>query len=154
MKAILRLTAGGLALADAMIHATALPEHFKKALYMGILFVFALIFLGLLGLALVHPAARSPQDLVGKLTRPAGIALMAGLIAGYVATRTIGFPGFSGGWNDMGLTSVALETLTIFLLLADTGGKELDPGASTETTERETRMARNVVRDPAPANRS
>jgi hypothetical protein len=153
MKAVLRLTAGGLVLADAMIHATALPEHFTKALYMGILFVFALIFLGMLGLALVHPAARSPQDVIGKLTRPAGITLMAGLIAGYVATRTVGFPGFSGGWNDMGLTSLALEAVTIVLLLADTGGKELDPAASTETTERETRVAGNVVRDSAPASR-
>ena len=45
--------------------------------------------------------------------------LMAGLIAGYVVTRTVGLPGFSGGWNDVGLTTVAMEALILIILLAD-----------------------------------
>lgn len=121
-KSLLRLTAAGLVLADAMIHAAVLPEHFDKALYMGILFSFALVFLSMLGLGLVAPAAADRQGATGRLLRPLGILLMLALIAGFVLTRTVGFPGFHAGWENVGITAVAMEALAAVLLLADLPG--------------------------------
>ena len=118
-KSLLRISAGGLALADGMIHAAVLPEHFHKALYMGILFSFSLVFLGMLGLGLISPVSAAEQEVTGRMLRPLGILLMFGLIAGYLVTRTIGFPGFRGGWNDLGSTTVAMEVIIAGLLFAD-----------------------------------
>lgn len=118
-RALLRVTAAGLAVADSAIHAAVLGEHFEKALYMGILFALAITFLGMLAIGLAYPPYDSPHSAGGKLTRICGMLLMAGLIAGYVATRTVGLPGFSGGWNDVGLTTVAMEALILIILLAD-----------------------------------
>lgn len=118
-KSLLRISAGGLALADGMIHAAVLPEHYHKALYMGILFCFSLVFLSMLGLGLISPASANEHEVTGRMLRPLGILLMFGLIAGYLATRTIGFPGFHGDWNDLGITTVAMEVIIAGLLLAD-----------------------------------
>ncbi|MFR9801434.1 hypothetical protein ACL02T_03905 [Pseudonocardia sp. RS010] len=127
-RGLLRITAAGLALADGMIHAAVLGEHFEKALYMGILFGFAIVFLGMLAIALVRPPWDGPGSGPGMLTWAGGLLLMAGLIAGYFVTRTIGLPGFSGGWNDVGLTTVAMEVLIAVLLLADVPGRAQRPG--------------------------
>ncbi|HWG14548.1 MAG TPA: hypothetical protein VG268_14840, partial [Streptosporangiaceae bacterium] len=45
--------------------------------------------------------------------------LMAGLMVGYLATRTIGFPGFHGHWDNVGIVTLAIEAVVIVLLLVD-----------------------------------
>ncbi len=122
-RALLRISAAGLALADGMIHAAVLGEHFQKAAYMGILFALATAFLGMLGIALAYPPYDSPRSAVGKVTRICGLLLMAGLIAGFFLTRTIGLPGFNGDWSPVGLTSVAMEALLFVFLIADLPGR-------------------------------
>ncbi len=122
-RALLRIGAAGLTLADGMIHAAVLGEHFQKAGYMGILFALAIAFLGMLGIALAYPPYDSPRSAVGKVTRILGALLMAGLIAGFFVTRTAGLPGFHGGWDPVGLVSVAMEALVFVFLLADLPGR-------------------------------
>ncbi|MFF9409533.1 hypothetical protein ACF1B0_29035 [Streptomyces anandii] len=119
IRLIVRVAAGGLALADGMIHASVLHDHFRAALYMGILFVFAIVFLSMLGLAMVQPLTEDAAELPGRLMRAAGVALMAGLIAGYLITRTVGLPGFAQPWDDLGLSTLAIEFLIAVLLLAE-----------------------------------
>ncbi len=131
-RSLLGITAGGLALADAMIHAAVLGEHFHKALYMGILFSLALVFLSMLGLGLVSPASADQDAVTGRLLRPLGILLMLGLIAGYLLTRTIGFPGFHGEWEDVGITTVAMEVAIAGLLLVDMAGGLPDTSAQRD----------------------
>ncbi|PRX51289.1 hypothetical protein B0I33_101442 [Prauserella shujinwangii] len=131
LRILLRLTAAGLAFADGMLHAAVTPEHFAQARYLGILFVFSVLFLSTLGLALTYGVFGSPAVPTGKLTRWAGILLVAGLLAGYFATRTIGFPGFSGHWGDFGLATKGIEALLLVLLVADLGGSRSVPGSHT-----------------------
>ena len=123
---LLRTTIAGLALADAMIHAAVLPEHFQKSQYMGILFTFALIFLGMLAIGLTMGPSSSGNTSIGRITKASGLLLMAGLIAGYFVTRTIGLPGFHGDWNDVGLTTVALEAAILLLLFVDLSASQTD----------------------------
>lgn len=123
---LLRTTIAGLALADAMIHAAVLPEHFSKSLYMGILFTLSLVFLGMLAVGLTVGPSASPDTSLGRITRASGILLMAGLIVGYFVTRTIGLPGFHGGWNDVGLATVAIEAAILLLLIVDLGAGRAD----------------------------
>ena len=65
-RALLRVTAAGLAVADSAIHAAVLGEHFEKALYMGILFALAITFLGMLAIGLAYPPYDSPQSAGGS----------------------------------------------------------------------------------------
>lgn len=123
---LLRTTTAGFVLADAMIHAAVLPEHFQKAQYMGILFTFALIFLGMLAVGLSMGPSTSGNTSLGRTTKGSGLLLMAGLIAGYFVTRTIGLPGFHGDWNDVGLTTVALEVVVLLLLFVDLSASQTD----------------------------
>jgi len=98
---IRRLGAGALAAVGA-IHLALAPEYFGQQAYIGALFVAG-------GVALLGFAARlwRRDDVASWLL---GALTMAGMGIGFVASRTVGLPGFhESDWELSGLVSLVLE---------------------------------------------
>lgn len=93
------------------MHAQLVPEHLREVPYIGALFLIgtALLVLAVIAL-LVRPWRRAGWWL--------GWIVCAGMIAGYILSRTVGLPqGYKEHWGDTaGTVSLAVET--IFLLAA------------------------------------
>lgn len=111
MITALRYVAIVAALISAGLHAQLVPEHLEEVPYLGSLFLIGavLLVLAVIGL-LVRPWRRLGWWL--------GSVVCAGMIAGYVLSRTVGLPqGYQEGWGDTAGT-VSLVVQAIFLLAA------------------------------------
>jgi hypothetical protein len=101
----------------ALIHVLEAPEAFEETLYLGLLFVGAVVASLLLAVALTRDSDARVWRVVGGL--PALILLC------YVISRAIGLPGFTtdvGEWTEpLGLASMVAEGLVVFLTVAVLG---------------------------------
>ena len=93
----------------ALIHALQVPEAFEETLYLGILFIGAI--LASLGLAAVLTRTSDQRAWV------AAGGLAAAIMLGYVLTRTSGLPDATldvGNWTEpLGLASLVAEGLVV-----------------------------------------
>jgi hypothetical protein len=107
--AIARTVAIGGLVALALIHMLQLPDAFNEIGYLGALFIVAII--ASLGLAAL--LTRTSDDLVWA----AAGSLAALVLLGYVISRSVGLPGFTGDmgeWSERpGLASMVVEGLLV-----------------------------------------
>jgi hypothetical protein len=107
--AVARLVAVAALGGIALIHVLQSPAAFEGALYVGILFVLAIVAAVVLGAALT----RLSDDRVWA----AAALLPALLLLGYVLSRTSGLPWFTvdvGEWTEpLGLASLVVEGLLV-----------------------------------------
>ena len=93
----------------ALIHALQVPEAFEETVYLGILFIGAI--LASLGLAAVLTRTSDQRAWV------AAGGLAAAIMIGYVLTRTSGLPNATldvGNWTEpLGLASLVAEGLVV-----------------------------------------
>ena len=93
----------------ALIHALQVPEAFEETVYLGILFIGAI--LASLGLAAVLTRTSDQRAWV------AAGGLAAAIMLGYVLTRTSGLPDATldiGNWTEpLGLASLVAEGLVV-----------------------------------------
>jgi Na+/proline symporter len=93
----------------AMIHALQVPEAFEETVYLGLLFIGAI--LASLGLAAVLTRTSDQR----AWTAACGLA--AAIMVGYVLTRTSGLPDATldvGNWTEpLGLASLVAEGLVV-----------------------------------------
>jgi hypothetical protein len=110
-NAITRLVAIAALFGIALIHILELPDAFDAEGYVGALFVVAIV---------------ASIVLAGTLTRthdPRAIAAAGGLaglvLLGYLISRTVGLPGFTGDvgeWTEpLGLASMVVEGLLVVI---------------------------------------
>ena len=101
----------------ALIHVLEAPEAFAEALYLGLLFIGAVVASLRLAVALTRESDARVWRVVGGL--PALILLC------YVISRAIGLPGFTsdvGEWTEpLGLASMVAEGLVVILSAAVLG---------------------------------
>lgn len=96
-----RISAAALA-AVGVIHLALAPEYFEEQAYIGVLFVLGGIALTFLAVRLWR-ADDTPSWLLGA-------AIMAGMGAGFVLSRTVGLPGFKEAeWELSGVICLILE---------------------------------------------
>lgn len=109
--AALRYVAIVAALVSAAVHARLVPEHLEEVPYIGTLFLIGTVLLVLAVVALlVRPWRRAGWWL--------GSIVCAGMVAGYILSRTVGLPqGYKEEWGDSAGT-VSLVAQTAFLLAA------------------------------------
>jgi hypothetical protein len=111
---VARAVAGAGLAGIAVIHVLLLPDVFAAATYVGLLFIVAIV--GCLVLAALLARTGDP-----RVWAAAG-ALSALVLLGYIISRTVGLPGFTGEigeWSDsLGLVSMALEGLVICVSVA------------------------------------
>jgi hypothetical protein len=112
--AIARTVAIGALVAIAIIHVLQLPVAFAEIGYLGALFIAA----AAASLALAAVMTRTSDDRVwGAAGGLAGLILL-----GYVISRSVGLPGFTGDTGDWseapGLASMVVESLLVFLTAA------------------------------------
>jgi uncharacterized membrane protein YhaH (DUF805 family) len=98
----LRYLAAALAALVGVLHLVMAPEYLEEAAYIGVLFIVG-------GLALLGVAA-------ALVRRPAPAAwtvgglISIGMFVGFVASRTVGLPGFhESEWELSGIVSLVLE---------------------------------------------
>lgn len=104
---IRRFAAGAIALAG-VLHLVLVPEYLSEKPYIGILF--------LLSVPLTAAAAVLLWSGNSRIGWALGGLTAAGMLAGFVASRTIGLPAYNpSDWAE-GIPSMAAEVL--FLLLA------------------------------------
>jgi len=104
---IIRLVAASALAMEIAIHADLAPDHLREVPYVGVGFVLAAV---LLSLALFGVLADRPR---GWLL---GVALCVGMGVLFVASRTIGLPGFREAWSsDGGLGLAALPAEAVFI---------------------------------------
>jgi hypothetical protein len=111
-RLILRLTAATMLTVEIAIHGALAPDHLREVLYIGVLFLLASVLLCVV--------------LIGILAAPrtaifwqAGTAICAGMTLGFVASRTVGLPGYREAWtSDAGLGVVSLPPELIFVICA------------------------------------
>jgi hypothetical protein len=110
----------------AMIHILELPDAFEATLYLGLLFIGAIVTSLLLAVALTRVSDPRLWQAVGGL--PALILL------GYVVSRAVGLPDFTsdvGEWSEpLGLASMVAEGLLVFLTAAVLGLRQPVAGAA------------------------
>lgn len=103
----------------ALIHVLQLPDAFAEEGYLGALFICAVAGCLVLAAALT----RSSDRLVWELAA----ALPALILLGYVVSRSVGLPGFTGDigeWSEPpGLASMVLEPLVIAVSVAVLAGR-------------------------------
>jgi hypothetical protein len=115
-----RLVAGSLGL-NALIHLILVPEYFNEKAYIGALFV---------ALAAVSAWAAYRVLADDGLGWAIGALASAGAFAGFIASRTVGLPGFHpADWEASGLLTLALEAVVVFLFVAH-GRRTLAQSAS------------------------
>ena len=92
---------------SAGVHAGLAPSHLREEPLLGFGFVGATLLLSVTAFALARrTASRRPIA--------AAAALLAALIAGYAATRTVGLPGLEReSWDSLGLATNAVEILGV-----------------------------------------
>jgi hypothetical protein len=107
-----RLAAVGMLGAEVAIHAYLAPDHLREIPYVGALFVASCVLLTIAALGILAiPHGASGWAL--------GTALCAGMAIAFVASRTVGLPGFHEAWtSDNALGLIALAPGTAFLGLA------------------------------------
>lgn len=111
MIAALRYLAIIAALVSAVVHAQLVPEHLEEVPYIGSLFLIGAVLLVLAVIALVVRPWRRVGWWLGSI-------VSAGMIAGYVLSRTVGLPqGYKEEWGDTPGT-VSLVVQAVFLLVA------------------------------------
>ena len=109
---IRRAAAGAIALAG-VLHLALVPEYLSEKPYIGILFLLSVPLTATAAMLLWVGNSRAGWAL-GGLTA-------AGMRAGFVASRTIGLPGYHASEWSEGIPSMAAEAA--FLLLALRPGK-------------------------------
>ena len=111
---VARAVAGGGLSGIALIHVLQLPDAFAATTYLGLLFIGAAV--GCLVLAALLARTGDP-----RVWAAAG-ALPTLVLVGYVISRTVGLPGFTGDigeWSEpLGLASMAFEGLVICVSVA------------------------------------
>jgi len=90
---------------SAGVHAGLAPSHLREEPLLGIGFVGATLLLAATAVALARRIdVRAPSV--------AAVGVLAALVAGYVATRTVGVPGLEHeAWDSLGLATNAVEVL-------------------------------------------
>ena len=92
---------------SAGVHAGLAPSHLEEEPLLGFLFVAAVVVLAAVAVALA-------RRLDSQLPVVAAATALAGLVTGYVATRTVGVPGLEHeGWDSLGLATNAVELLGV-----------------------------------------
>jgi hypothetical protein len=88
---------------SAGVHTGLAPSHLREEPLLGIGFVGAAVTLTAIAVAFT-------RRLDQRRSAGAAAALLGSLIAGYVATRTVGLPGLEHeGWDPLGLGTSAVE---------------------------------------------
>jgi hypothetical protein len=109
-RLILRLTAATMLAVEIAIHLGLAPDHLREMPYIGALFLLAS---GLLCVVLIGILAAPRQAIFWR----AGAALCVGMALGFVASRTVGFPGYHESWtSDAGLGLVSIPPELIFVI--------------------------------------
>jgi len=109
--AIARAVAIGALVTIALIHMLELPDAFAEIGYLGALFIAAVAAC----LILAAVITRTSDDLAWA----AAGGLAALILLGYVLSRSVGLPGFTGDvgeWSEApGLASMVVESLVVFV---------------------------------------
>ena len=109
--AIARAVAIGALVAIAFIHVLQLPVAFAKIGYLGALFIAAVA----AAVVLAAVLARTSDDRAWAAS--GGLALL--ILLGYVLSRSVGLPGFTGDvgdWSEApGLAAMVVESLQVLL---------------------------------------
>jgi len=88
---------------SAGVHAGLAPSHLEEEPLLGFGFVTAVVLLAAVAFALA-------RRLESPLPVTAAALVLGGLVAGYVATRTVGLPGLEHeDWDSLGLTTSVVE---------------------------------------------
>lgn len=97
-----RHVAAATAVAAAAVHLALLGEYLEEAPYVGVLFV--------IGSAALVYAAVGVWRRDDPLAWAVGAAVSAGMIVGFVLSRTVGLPGFhEADWDVAGIVSMGVE---------------------------------------------
>jgi hypothetical protein len=117
--AIARAVAIGGLVSIALIHMLQLPDAFAEIGYLGALFIVAIVAALLVAAALT----RTSDD---RVWAAAG-GLAALILLGYVISRSIGLPGFTGDigeWAETpGLAAMVVESTVVFVTGAVLGAR-------------------------------
>jgi hypothetical protein len=129
--ALARAIAIGALVTIALIHVLQLPDAFAEIGYLGALFVAAVA--GCLILAALM--TRTTDDLVWAAAGGlAGVVLL-----GYVLSRSVGLPGFTGDvgeWSEApGLASMAVESLLVLVTGAVLSTRRHPMGSGAAATD-------------------
>lgn len=97
--------ASGCALANAGVHLGLVPAHLTEAPYVGVLFV-----VGAAWLLAAAAGLLPPRPWTRAVAWWLGAAVAAGMLAGDLASRTVGLPlGDHEGWDDPYAACLLLE---------------------------------------------
>jgi hypothetical protein len=109
--AIARATAIAALVAVALIHVLQLPDAFREIGYLGALFIAVIAGCLILAAVLARTSDTRAWAAAGGL---AGLVLL-----GYVISRSVGLPGFTGDigeWSEpAGLASMVIESLVVLV---------------------------------------
>jgi hypothetical protein len=107
--------ASGCALANAGVHLYLVPAHLTEQPYVGVLFAVGAAALLAAAAGLLQPRTRAAAWWLGA-------AISAGMLAGYLASRTVGLPlGYHEGWDDpYGVACLLLEAAYLAAFAART----------------------------------
>ena len=108
----MRITAAAMLTIEIAIHVDLAPDHLREVPYIGASFVTASMMLALvLAGTTLAPSSAAPWAL--------GALLCTGMAITFVASRTVGLPGFHEAWtSDGGLGLLALPPEAIFIAIA------------------------------------
>jgi hypothetical protein len=109
---VVRWTAITMAAVEVGIHTVLAPSHLKEKLYIGVLFLAADVLLAGVLLSLLTGVVRP----VGWLL---GASVCAGMLVGFVLSRTTGLPGYRESWSsDHWLGVASLPPEVVFVVCA------------------------------------
>jgi hypothetical protein len=109
-----RLSLATASIAAGLIHATVVPHHLEESTILGAAFVATAIF----QIAWAAPASVR----LGARTLDLGVAVNAGVVAAWIASRTIGLPFGPHAWlaEPVGATDAAATVLELLIVIGST----------------------------------
>jgi hypothetical protein len=97
---------------EIAIHAWLVPDHLHAMPYMGALFVVACVLLA----AVLGGLVLAPRN---EAVWAAGAVICAGMVVGFLASRTVGLPSYHEAWtSDSSLGLWSLPPDVVFVLVA------------------------------------
>ena len=109
-----RLPLTAASIGAGLIHVTVIPHHLEESTVLGVAFAAAAIF----QIAWAAPASVR----LDALTVDLGVAVNAAIVAGWIASRTIGLPFGPHAWlaEPVGATDVAATVLELLIVIGST----------------------------------